>query len=195
MTKQAALGTTQTDAASTGPVTVAVTQHIAAGKEHEFEFWLQGVGRAAVQFPGHQGLTVLSPTGAGRTYTYIFRFDNFAHLQAWERSAEKDRWVAQLHNLVEAPARKQIVTGLEYWFRLPGKATVKLPPRYKMAIVTVLAIYPLTTLLGWLVSPGSLEVSRLAKGLVVTVLAVGLMTYVIMPRMTRLFARWLFKGR
>jgi uncharacterized protein len=173
-------------------VTVSVTQRVQRGREAGFEAWLQGISKAAEKFPGHQGINVIRPAAPSRDYTYIFRFDSPEHLQQWETSPERDRWVAKLHGLTETAAKKQILTGLEYWFTLPNDPAKPAPPRYKMAIVTILAIYPLTTLLGWLVSPGPLSRSRLLKGFVVSVLAVMLMTYLIMPRMTRLFAGWLF---
>lgn len=179
-------------AVSSGPVTVSVSQQVKRGQERLFEAWLQGVYRTAEQFPGHQGITVIRPSGDSRNYTYIFRFDSYEHLQQWEVSAEKDHWTRKLIKLVEAPAKKQVLTGLEYWFTLPGTRTGLAPPRYKMVLLTIPTIFLLTTLLGLLINPGLLSMVRLLKGLAVSVAAVMLMTYVVMPRVTRLFGSWLF---
>ena len=180
----------------THAVTVCISVKAKQGHEKELEGWLEGVGRAASQFAGHQGLTVLRPSGsAAADYVYIFRFDTYAHLKQWEDSEERCRWVARLHHLTAGEARKQVLTGLEYWFTLPGAATTPPPPRYKMMIVTLLAIYPLSTCLSLLFVPSLGFLPLPVRGLPVTVVLVVLMTYVVMPVMTRLFARWLFPSK
>ena len=179
--------------ADTNAVTVCVSVKAKHGREKDLEEWLEGVGRAASQFTGHQGLTVLRPSGpSSPDYVYIFRFDNYAHLKQWENSDVRNLWVERLHDLTEGEAKKQILTGLEYWFTLPGTVGTPPPPRYKMVIVTVLAIYPLSTLLPLLLVPFLSFLPALVRGLLITVLLVLLMTYAVMPAMTRLFARWLF---
>ena len=174
-------------------VTVCITRTVKPAREREFEHWLDGVGRAAAQFPGHQGLNVLRPTSPGsREYVYIFRFDNYPHLRAWEESRERREWVERAQELTEGEARKQVVTGLEYWFTLPHMPGVTAPPRGRMAMVTLLAIYPLILFLPAALSPALESLPLMVRGLVVSALLVGLMTYVVMPRMTRLFAAWLY---
>jgi antibiotic biosynthesis monooxygenase (ABM) superfamily enzyme len=175
------------------PVTVCISVKARPGREKDLESWLEGVGHAASQFAGHQGLTVLRPSGsASADFVYIFRFDTYAHLKQWEDSAERRLWVERLHKLTEGEARKQILTGLEYWFTLPWAATTPPPPRYKMVIVTVLVIYPLSTFLPRLFIPFLGFLPSLVRGLPVTIVLVLLMTYAIMPAVTRLLAPWLF---
>jgi hypothetical protein len=69
------------------------------------------------------------------------------------------------------------------------------PPPYKMAVLTWAAIFPLITLVvlatAPLIGPWPL-VPRLA---VTTAVTVSAMTWVVMPRMTRLLRRWLYPGR
>jgi uncharacterized protein len=174
-----------------GIVTVCVAQKVKRGREAEFEGWLTGISGVAEQFPGHKGINIIHAAHS-QEYTYIFRFDSYEHLQVWESSDEKTDWVNKLRGLTETDAKKQILTGLEYWFTLPNNSSRPAPQRFKMALLTVLAIYPLTTVLGYATTPGPFSVARLLKGLVVSVIAVTLMTYVVMPRVTRLFAGWLF---
>jgi len=178
---------------SSGSVTVCIRWKIKPDCEREFEDWLAGVGQAAAQFPGHQGLNVLRPAGPGsREYVYIFRFDSYPHLRAWEESQERRAWIARAQALTEGQAHKQVVTGLEYWFALTEVPAGSPPPRAKMAFVTLLAIYPLSLALPALLAPALTPVPALLRSLVISVLLILLMTYVVMPRMTRLFARWLY---
>jgi uncharacterized protein len=177
----------------TNAVTVCISVKVKQGYETDLEGWLEGVGRAASQFAGHQGLTALRPSAsAAADYVYIFRFDTYTHLKHWEDSEERRLWVERLQHLTEGEARKQVRTGLEYWFTLPGTATTPPPPRYKMVIITLLAIYPLSTVLSLLLTSFLGFLPPLVRGLPVSVMLVLLMTYAVMPIMTRLFARWLF---
>lgn len=177
----------------THAVTVCISVKARPGYEKDLESWLEGVGHTASQFAGHQGLTVLRPSGtASADYVYIFRFDTYAHLKQWEDSPERRLWVERLQKLIQGEARKQVLTGLEYWFTLPWAPTMPPPPRYKMVIVTLLVIYPLSTFLPPLLIPFLGFLPPLVRGLPVSLLLVLLMTYAIMPAMTRLLAPWLF---
>jgi len=174
-------------------VTVCVAWKIRPGQEQAFEEWLAGVGQVAAAFAGHQGLNVLRPAETGSSeYVYIFRFDSYAHLQAWEESDERQRWVAKAQALTEGSPRKQVMTGLEYWFTLPEAPGAPAPPRLKMATITLLAIYPLSLALPAALAPLLEPVPPLLRGLLISALLVLLMTYVVMPRVTRLFAAWLY---
>jgi len=91
--------------------------------------------------------------------------------------------------------RTQFLTGLESWFTLPTRPGAAPPPPYKMAILTWVTIFPLITVIVVVSAPllGNLPlVVRLA---VTTGVTVPLMTWVVMPRMTRLLHRWLYPGR
>ena len=85
---------------------------------------------------------------------------------------------------------------LETWFTLSTDQAIVPPLRYKMAIVTWLAIFPLITLVSWamgaVLTAAGRELPLIAHTFVATALLVPLMTYVVMPRMTRLFAGWLY---
>ncbi|GAC1524246.1 MAG: antibiotic biosynthesis monooxygenase [Chloroflexota bacterium] len=180
---------TETD---TGPVTVSITATVKPGRERDFEEWLQGIGGAASAFAGHQGLNVLRPSGDSHAYVYIFRFDSYAHLKDWEESQERRQWVERLPDLTQMEPKRQMITGLEYWFTLPNAPGYPAPPRYKMMLLTLLVIYPLSTVLPPVLRPIISPLPLLLRGLVITILLVFSMTYIIMPRVTRLFALWLF---
>ena len=91
--------------------------------------------------------------------------------------------------------RTQFLTGLESWFTLPGQASAAPPPAYKMAVLTWVTIFPLITLVVVVSAPliGGLPLA--ARLAVTTLVTVTLMTWVVMPRVTRLMRRWLYPGR
>jgi antibiotic biosynthesis monooxygenase (ABM) superfamily enzyme len=178
-----------------GPVTATVTRRVKPGHEAAYEEFLAGIGGAARAFPGYLGEEVFRPAGGpGGEYRIVYRFDSPAHLRAWLDSPERAAWLARAEPHAAGPLRARYLTGLEGWFTLPAEPGAP-PPPYKMAILTWAAIFPLITLVvlasAPLIGPWPLA-ARLA---VTTLVTVSLMTWVVMPRLTRLLRRWLYPGR
>jgi uncharacterized protein len=65
------------------------------------------------------------------------------------------------------------------------------PPRWKLAVVVWLAIYPTLTVVLWLAGPAIRDWPVALRTLVVTVSIVPLMVYVLIPGIQRLSASWL----
>jgi antibiotic biosynthesis monooxygenase (ABM) superfamily enzyme len=176
-----------------GPITVVVSRRIKPGREADYEAWARGICGDAIKFEGHLGVTILRPQGRERPeYVLIFRFATLAHLRSWEESAVRRQWLERVDELTQEEPHVQKVTGLEYWFTLPGNAATVPPPRHKMAVVTVLAVFPVSTSVMFVLRPWLEQLPLLLRGLVISVMLVVLMTYLVMPLYTRLFARWLF---
>jgi len=174
-------------------VTTTVTRRVRPGHEAAYEQFLAGISAAASMFPGHLGIEIFRPQDA-RTgeYRTIYRFDNAAHLRAWLDSDERAAWLERAEPHVASPMRTSFVTGLESWFTLPAQPGATPPPPYKMALLTWLAIFPLITAIVARTGPlvGGLPlVLRLG---ITTALTVPLMTWVVMPRVTRLLRGWLY---
>lgn len=176
-----------------GPVTATVTRRIKPGHEDAYEEFLAGISGAAKAFPGYLGDEVFRPAdGTGGEYRVVYRFDSSAHLRGWLESRERAAWLERAEPHVAGPMRTQFLTGLESWFTLPTQPGTPAPPPYKMAILTWVTIFPLITLVVVVSAPliGSLPiVPRLA---VTTLVTVSLMTWAVMPRVTRLMRRWLY---
>jgi len=178
------------------PVTAVASRRVRQGREREFEDWASGILGAANEFPGYLGSEVLRPGDApgDDEYRIVFRFDQDSNLRAWENSEERRRWLDEVKPLVHEE-NVRVLTGLETWFTLPWKAGQPSPPPYKMAIVTWLAVFPLISLIFAIFGPLLSQLPMLLRTLVLTAVMVTLMTYVIMPRLTRLFSFWLYPNR
>jgi antibiotic biosynthesis monooxygenase (ABM) superfamily enzyme len=176
-----------------GPVTTTVTRRVKPGHEAAYEEFLAGISGAARAFPGYLGVEIFRPApGGDGEYRIIYRFDTVAHLRAWLDSAEHAAWLQRAEPHVAGPIQTQVLTGLEGWFTLPSQPGVPPPPPYKMALVTWATIFPLITLVVVATAPlvgGWPPVARLA---VTTGVTVPLMTWVVMPRVTRLLRQWLY---
>jgi antibiotic biosynthesis monooxygenase (ABM) superfamily enzyme len=177
------------------PVTVLITRSPRQANQKQFEQALSDTIDAALKFPGHLGVTVLKPQrGESNDYQVIVKFASEADYQRWCRSHEAAHWFGILNRLEEKPPNLEIMTGLETWFAVNSSASRPMipPPRYKMAIVTWIAIFGLIIVINLILGSFLASLPMLLRSFLLTVVLVALMTYVIMPRMTRLFSGWLY---
>ena len=177
----------------THQVTAIISHLIRSGREQGYEEWLHEIATAAHQFQGHLGVNVIRPRDPTHPeYVAILRFDHYNNLKTWLESSVRQERLERLQPLIEKPEAIQTLTGLETWFTLPNKPMKAPPPRYKMAIVTWLAVFFTISILNrWLV-PLLAGIPVLLRTLLVTGLTVALLTYVIMPRLTQFFRKWLY---
>jgi hypothetical protein len=175
----------------------------------QFEEWLRGVTEEVKRFPGWRGATVLrppSPTGASADYVAVVRFDSSADLLRWENSTERADWLRLLEPFVTGLPTTRSASGLETWFQLSGQTAVVPPPRWKMAILVLAAIYPLvvivTLMLGaiadgrpYIGASVTFGAEYLTRALLTAIILVILMTWVVMPGLSHLTRRWLYRAR
>ena len=179
-------------AAPDEPVTVLFSRRVKRGREADFEAWAHDVSAVARQFPGHLGASVLRVPGS-REYHILYTFADHRSMRAWLDSAERRRWLARVSGLIEADRGLQKVTGLETWFKLPGSnaPTMTPPPRWKMWLVSLVAVYPLVLLFQGLLVPRMAGMPLPLRALAFPLVLLTLMTYLVMPVVTRLLHRWL----
>ncbi|NIY80596.1 antibiotic biosynthesis monooxygenase [Celeribacter sp. HF31] len=176
-----------------GPVTISISRRVKPGCEAHYEDWLHGIIHAAGGFPGHMGVNVLKPSGAtGGRYVLIYRFATWAQCQAWEDSETRADWVAKLGDLVEGEGERKRVTGLEAWFELPEVPAAKHAPRWKMSLLLIVVVFALVYPLQLIVLPLIPAWPHGLKTLVIAIIQVLLMTYLVMPRVTKALKAWLF---
>jgi antibiotic biosynthesis monooxygenase (ABM) superfamily enzyme len=174
-------------------VTTTVTRRVKPGHEALYEGFLAGIIAAASACPGHLGVEVFRPRDADSgEYRTVYRFDTAEHLRAWLDSGEHAAWLERAEPHVIGPMRTSVVTGLETWFTLPSRPSAPPPPRYKMALLTWITIFPLITLIVRVTGPLLEGLSLVVRLGITTAIAVPLMTWVVMPRVTRLLHRWLY---
>lgn len=169
-------------------VTTIVTRKIIPGRKADYREWVHQVGAVAERFPGHQG-TTYKLKGDGDECHVVFRFDTIEHLRAWEESAERKHWQGKLGGIVQGEERIKRLTGLEFLFRDQYH-----PKAHKMALVLTATIFCLVLIFNpaFAFLTGAFPViPDLLWILVRTALQVVLMTYVIMPPLSRLLAPWL----
>lgn len=177
----------------TEAVTILVRRRVKAGREAEYEAWLtrltEGVARA---FPGYLGAEFHRPVRRGDAYRSLFRFDSLTHLEAFETSDFRARMLEEGADLFAANAVWDRMTGLEFWFDPPVGTQVPQPSPHRMALVLIGVVFTLVLLLNLTLGP-VMQVWPLPLRVLATVtIQIGLMTYVIMPRLTPRIARFIY---
>ncbi len=178
-----------------GPVTTTVTRRVKPGHEPFYDQFLEGIIAAASKFPGHLGVDVFRPESAtAGEYRIVYRFDTDDHLRAWLDSDERAAWVERAEPHVIGPMSTRFMTGLETWFTMPAGANVPPPPAYKMALLTWITIFPLITLVVIALDPLLEKLELVPRLAVTTAVTVPIMTWLVMPRITRLLRGWLYRN-
>ena len=168
------------------PVTVTVARLVRPDQQEAFERWARNVLAQAAEFPGNLGVSLLHPGPDSSEYHLVYRFTDDESLAAWERSPQRRIALAKAENMVD-DVRYARAQGLESFFTRgprPG-------PRWRLTLLTIVAVFAITSTFQQLVAPHlaswPLEV-RLVLSAFVVVIA---MAHLVMPLLTRLFARWL----
>lgn len=178
------------------PLTVVVSRRVRKGQEAEFEQLSSQMTERASRFPGYLGATMFRPSSAeDPEYRIVFKLRDRDSLTAWETSHERTELLERIESLLLQPSEREVTSGIVTWFTLPGQNPVAPPPKWKMTIVSWLALYPAVSLVFLIFGDLLAQLPLLARTFLVTVVVMVLMSYVLMPRMTRWFAFWLFPDR
>jgi uncharacterized protein len=175
------------------PVTVVITRRVRTGCAAQYEAWLDRFQAAARGLPGYLGVTTQRPApGAPLEYTSIVRFDSVANLHAFERSELRRRHLTEVHDLVEADATWKALTGLEFWFTPPAGTVVPQPSRARMAVVMIVVVFALVLTIGSAVTAAFPTLPYPLRLLLTITIEVLLMTYWLMPQLSRRLAFWIY---
>lgn len=175
------------------PITVCITRRVKPGFEAAFEQALHEFVQRSLLLPGQMGVHILRPApGTGsREYGIVRKFSNREALIAFRTSPEYLEWNHTALDLTEGDGRVEELTGLESWFTLPG-SVVRPLPKWKMAVVTLLGVFPTSLLLGETVGRWMVDWPPLLRSLAFATLMVGLLTWMVMPLLTRALHNWFY---
>src|SRR5688572_7223268 len=184
------------------PVTGIVTRKAKKEKIRGCEEWMDGIVHEAMKFEGHMGANIIRPADLSNPeYVIIFRFSTYENLTKWEKSEIRSEWLKKSTDVTEGEPIVEKQTGLEFWFtphsrtRSSSVQATTPPPRYKMAMVVTGIIFVLINSLIPQIRQVTIELPVLLSTFVGVLIMVLLMTYVIMPSVTRLLGPWLSKKK
>ncbi len=174
------------------PVTVSITRTVKPGCEARFERALHEFVQRSLNLPGQLGVHVMRPApgSTSREYGIVRKFSNREALTAFRASPEYLEWNQLAVELTEGSGRVEELCGLESWFTFPGEPLQRLP-KWKMAIATFLGVFPTATLLNLTLGPAIRSWPFVVSGVVFNAAMVALLTWIVMPLVTRALHGWL----
>jgi uncharacterized protein len=169
--------------------TIVVSRKIKPGCEKEYDDWLRHYLILERKIPGYVGTTIITEGDTNSAVRHIIhRFADKASLDAWEKSEEALKQIDEANKY--STRYYERATGLETWFNLPDLKSIVAPPKWKMAIVTFIGAYSISSLVT-LIFTYLRQPSFLINTIMTITLVVGL-TYFAMPILSRLLRRWLY---
>ena len=173
-------------------VAMVFTHRVAKDKEEAYLAWRRKAIAAQAHYPGYLATEFFKPHGAFQNeWVDIVRYSNVDDLDRWMKSKEREALLRELDPIVES-MHAHAVTGLEGWFALNREpnAAVRVPPAWKQALAVLFALYPTVMVLRFL-NPLWQSLSVAEAMLVGNFLSVGLLTYLVMPRVSQFLNFWL----
>ncbi|GAA1058394.1 hypothetical protein GCM10017608_26910 [Agromyces luteolus] len=195
----------------TEPITVSIRREVDPDRIAEATVWVQTGVNLANRYPGFLGSGWVRAGEDSDVWHMLYRFANEETLEAWERSPERSWWLEMGRGFVRAEKAKRR-TGIEGWFDDPATGSVPAvtddsgpadgalppaPPRWKQAVSIWLGFFPVNLAFSLLIAlaPWWEDVPLVLRVLVTTLVLTPIMTYWVLPWVTRMLRGWLAPSR
>jgi len=180
-------------AGSGGPITVLVNRFVPQAGEEAFAEKLRELLTDFDRFPGTAGSRLFRRAAGGSVeFSILQQFASQADHDAWLASPEFERWRCEVAPPVPTPGHVHRYSGMDAFF-VSAKAP-DAPPRWKMAVLLLVVVYPLSLAISTWGAPALSALPELAGSFLTSVFMVWLMTYVLVPILTKVFQSWLQPG-
>jgi uncharacterized protein len=179
------------------PSVSLVIEHIVPkGKGLSFRFWHGNLTRSAKKFKGYIRTDLCPPVkGSQLKWHSIIHFDSPEHLNIWIKSDEREKLIESGKKTFESYQFKSFSTGLEGWFSPKTKSEqIGLgPPAWKQTAAVLFGLYPTVMIQSLLFSSlGVMKYWPLSNSMLVNnLITCSLLTWVVMPLVTRSLGFWL----
>lgn len=171
-----------------------IVQRVKADAVEKYREWSLAINTACSEFPGFVELEVFEPIVGGNEFVIVVRFRTAAESQAWHSSEICKQLLEKAAPYLQERVVHNPSSVYSSWFGKTESSSTSRPatPPWKEALVVLLALYPTVMLLTLFVveplfSGWSMATSMYAGNL----MSVALLTWVLMPRMSRWLSFWL----
>jgi antibiotic biosynthesis monooxygenase (ABM) superfamily enzyme len=174
---------------------------VPVGQERRFNQWYGRLVDAARQFEGYTRTDLCPPLDCGDgvvKWYYIVHFSTPENLKRWLKSDLREQLLEEGQDTFLAYRYKSFTTGLEGWFsnQFGGDGERKSlgPPPWKQVFSVVLGLYPTLMVQGIMFGAlGIMATWPLPTSMVVNnLITSSLLTWLVMPMVTRLLSFWLY---
>ena len=173
------------------PVAMVFTHRVPTDRVEDYLNWRRKTIAAQAHHPGYLATEFFQPHGSQEEWVDIVRYASIRDLTEWMDSPERQVLLKELEPIVESMHAHR-VTGLEGWFSVNCESggSVRVPPSRKQALTVLFALYPTVMVLTFL-NPLERGLSLAVQMLIGNILSVALLTWLVMPWVSRFFAFWL----
>lgn len=172
------------------PIHVAIVRRVRPGNEADFQQALREFIQVSFTHEGVIGAgMIVPPSGPGaRDYGILRTFASQQERDSFYESALYQEWNERCKAMTEGEPEYRQLTGLEAWFRNPQSEQ---PPVWKMAVATYLGVLPVVMFLALTLGRLIRSWNFVANNIVFNAFVVALLTWVVMPAITKVLDRWL----
>lgn len=183
-------------AADDESITVLVNRVVSRTEEERFLSTLKELLHDFGRFPGTSGNMVFRREIENDVeFSILQRFAKSDDHDAWLKSPQFPVWVREIAPATPTADHIHRYSGMESFFVTAQAPDA--PPRWKMAMILLIAVYPMSLVLSHWFAPMLSKMSLFSGSLLTSVFMVFAMTYVLVPILTKVFQGWLqpSKGR
>jgi antibiotic biosynthesis monooxygenase (ABM) superfamily enzyme len=175
-------------------VHLAITRQVKPGMERAFEDALREFARESLRAPGTTGVHLIGPIPGANSgeYGILRSFESEAACEAFYDSEMFRRWDDNASQFVIGGWTRRRLNGLEAFFQGVRGGP---PPKWKMAAVTWLGVFPAVLLWSSLLRTLLIGLPSLLTTAIVSAFVVATLAWIAMPLLTRVFSTWLSPSR
>lgn len=178
------------------PVTTTEAYQVAPGRESDFCAWATAMLRETAKSTDYLGGGVLGPERTDGKWNIVYQWADRELPSLWASSATRARWLAAAAAFTRPTdsesmpnPRTRPAAPLPSGFRPPAPSAP--PPKWKMAVITLAAVFPPVLVFNVALIPYLRDLSIVLRTLALCVAVTIVVTWVMMPRLMRLFRGWL----
>ncbi|WP_141105058.1 antibiotic biosynthesis monooxygenase [Rhizobium sp. R339] len=136
-----------------GQVTRIVHRRADPGREKDYEELARGMLEACARAKGYLFSTLIPPRVQGEEFHVVLSFVSQCDLDAWRRSQVAHEWHERIKEVSSHAPEYRTFKTTELWFSASGLTGNKQPPRWRMAIVIWMGIFPIASFYVWFLFP------------------------------------------
>lgn len=171
-------------------VTAVASAHVRDGQGAAYRAVQRDLLDAMRTFPGFLRGELFEPVeGLQEETVAVFSFESRHDLDRWLASPERAELLERVRPLVDGDVVVNVVGGFAGWF--PHRAGGQPVRTWKQACAVLLALYPSTVLVTWVRLQLIPDAPSLLGTLIGNVVVTAMLTWLLMPHVTKLLAGWL----
>ncbi|APO78279.1 antibiotic biosynthesis monooxygenase protein (plasmid) [Rhizobium etli 8C-3] len=163
------------------------------GREKDYEELARGMLEACSRAKGYLFSTLIPPRVEGEEFHVVQTFASQADLDTWRQSRAAHEWHERINEVCAHTPEYRTFNTADLWFSTTGLTVNNQPPRWRMAIVIWMGIFPIASFYIWFLFPVLEPVPFIPRMVIFTALIVITMFFGALPYLLRWMGWFLHK--